>query len=237
MTGGVPDYFDVLEGSPTASQRVFLGVMRALEEHRMVPGQRLVETDLVNRFGVGRNAVREAIQQLAGRGVVDISRNKSPSVRLLDLAETLEVLDVAEAMTVLAARTAASRFDPVRHGRTLDAVVESLSDVDAMSDSGAFSRARRRFYRTILAIGGNRELQRLFPAIGMHIIYSQFQSPQLKDVRTTDYRAIRNAIAARDAAGAAHAGQRHVERVRRIILEIAARETHSAGLDDVVAYP
>jgi DNA-binding GntR family transcriptional regulator len=216
------EHRDLQPNRPTASQQVFLGVMQDLEEHRMVPGQRLVETDLATRFGVGRNAVREAIQQLAGRGVVDISRNKSPCIRLLDLAETLEILDVASAMTGLAARAAAGGFDPARHGEALDAAVEALTDIDAMSERGAFSRTRRRFYRTILSIGGNRELQRLFPAIGMHIIYSQYQSPQLQHVRANDYRAIRDAIVGRDADEAARAGQVHVEHVRRIILQIAA---------------
>src|SRR3546814_3335354 len=58
-------------GSAGATQRVYLGILQDLEKHRMVPGQRLVETELALHFGVGRNAVREAMQRLAVRGVVD----------------------------------------------------------------------------------------------------------------------------------------------------------------------
>src|SRR3546814_8419132 len=58
-------------GEPAGSARpVFLGILRDLETGRMVPGQRLVETELASRHGVGRNAVREAMQHLAARGVV-----------------------------------------------------------------------------------------------------------------------------------------------------------------------
>ncbi|MEO5597728.1 MAG: GntR family transcriptional regulator, partial [Novosphingobium sp.] len=109
-----------------ASQRVYLGIMQDLEARRMVPGQRLVETDLAQRFAVGRNAVREAIQRLAVRGVVDLSRNKSPSIRILDRAETHEILDVAALMTGLAARAAAQGFDAVRHGAMLADAIQSL---------------------------------------------------------------------------------------------------------------
>ena len=69
--------------------------MKDLEEGRMVPGQMLAETNIAVRFGVGRNAVREAMQQLGARGVIDLSRHRSPTIRLLDKAETSEILAVA----------------------------------------------------------------------------------------------------------------------------------------------
>src|SRR3546814_14040142 len=69
----------------SSARPVFLGILRDLETGRMVPGQRLVETELASRHGVGRNAVREAMQHLAARGVVDLSPNRSPAIRKLDL--------------------------------------------------------------------------------------------------------------------------------------------------------
>src|SRR3546814_12998610 len=68
-------------GEPAGSARpVFLGILRDLETGRMVPGQRLVETELASRHGGGRNAGREAMQHLDERksGVV----GKGVSVRV-----------------------------------------------------------------------------------------------------------------------------------------------------------
>ena len=80
-----------MEVHPAGSvQRVYRGLLADLDHGRMVPGQRLVETDLAERFGVGRNAVREAMQRLAARGVVDLSRHRSPAIRRLDGEETME---------------------------------------------------------------------------------------------------------------------------------------------------
>ncbi|MGE4430380.1 MAG: GntR family transcriptional regulator [Sphingobium sp.] len=204
-----------------SSRRVYLGVMQDLETGRMVPGQRLAETDLAARFGVGRNAVREAIQQLAARGVIDLSRHRSPMIRQLDIAETMEVLDVASAMTGLAVRTAADRYDAGLHADLLNATLIMLDEADRLDEPGMFSRARRDFYRTLLHIGGNRELQRLFPAIGMHIIYAQYQSRRMRDVRSADYRQIIAAVASHIPDAAGRAGEDHVEHVRQIILEWA----------------
>jgi DNA-binding GntR family transcriptional regulator len=193
--------------------------MDDLEQGRMVPGQRLAETDLAARFGVGRNAVREAMQQLAARGIIDLSRNRSPAIRQLDQDETMEVLDVASVLSRLVASSAAARFDAEAHAPLLAVTMEMLAEADRIDEPGMFSRARRHFYRTLLLIGGNRELQRLFPAVGMHIIYAQYQTRQLRGIRLADYRGIIDAVAARDVQAAEQASHDHVERVRRIVLE------------------
>lgn len=206
-------------GKITASERVYRGIMQDLEDGRMVPGQRLIETELAQRFAVGRNAVREAIQRLSVRGVVDSTRFRSPAIRQIDAGETDEILDVAEALTVLAARAAALAFARERDHAALVSAVSALTQLDAHSPLGAFSRARRRFYRTILAIGRNRELQRLFPAVGMHIVYSQFQLPALRQLRIADYQAVCDAIIARDPDRAARAAQDHIAHVRATIAQ------------------
>lgn len=209
-----------------SSDRVYRGIMNDLEEGRMVPGQRLAETDLSARFGVGRNAVREAMQRLAARGIIDLSRHRSPAIRQLDPAETMEVLDVADVLSRLVASKAAALYDAEAHAPMLAVTMEMLEEADRTDEPGMFSRARRHFYRTLLLIGGNRELQRIFPAIGMHIIYAQYQTPQLRGIRLTDYRRIMEAVAAGDLKAAEQASHAHVARVRAIIVE---RSTKLAG--------
>jgi len=206
----------------SASERVSFGIMRDLEQQRLVPGQRLIETEIAHRFGVGRNAVREAIQRLAVTGIVDLSRNRSPSIRRLTIEETLEVLEVAEAMTALLARLAARNFDGLVHLPRMQAVLSELADCAVTRDSDAFSRMRRHFYRTLLDITGNRELDRHFTAMNMHIVYLQYRSTLLQDARFKDYRAICQAVIDRDTRGAEVAARQHVKRVRHLIQELSA---------------
>ncbi|MCX7285514.1 MAG: GntR family transcriptional regulator [Novosphingobium sp.] len=205
------------EGS---AQRVYRGIMKDLEEGRMVPGQSLAETKIAALYGVGRNAVREAMQQLAARGVMDLSRHRSPAIRLLDKPATFEILDVAGVMTALAARSAAHNHVPHQHAALTEAALAMLVEADASDEPGMFSRARRHFYRALLHIGGNRELQRLFPAIGMHLIYAQYRSRRLRGIRLADYQEIMAAVVAGDPARAEQAALRHVENVRQVIAEM-----------------
>lgn len=212
-------------GSAGATQRVYLGILQDLEKHRMVPGQRLVETELALHFGVGRNAVREAMQRLAVRGVVDLRPNQSASIRKLDINETIEILEVAAEMTSLAASIAARNYDPAQHGEAFKLVMRNLAESEESRQPSDFSRARRQFYRTLLQIGGNRELQRLFLAIGVHVIYSQYQSYQLQQIRLADYRAIFETVCAKDIAAAAAAGRAHVNHERDFITEADAGDS------------
>ncbi len=203
-----------------SSRRVYAGIIDDLEARRLVPGQRLIETDLARRFEVGRNAVREAVQHLAARGVVDLAQNRSPTIRQLTREQSLDVLEVAEAMTRLAVRRAADGFDPERHQGPWREACERLVTAARQDEGGAFNRARRHFYRLLLAIGGNSELQRLFPAIGMHIIHAQYASERLREIRLADYHLIAQAVAAKDCEAASSAATNHIVNVRALIQEV-----------------
>lgn len=212
------------DDSVSAADRVATAIVAALEQQQMVPGQRLVETALAAQFGVGRNAVREAVQRLAAKGIVDLSRNRSPAIRRLDVKEALEVLEVAEAMVSLLARLAAQNFTKRAHCEKLKAVMRKLDSTDTIG----FNRARRRFYRTLLDIGANRELDRLFSTIHMQILYAQYQSPRLYEIRRTDYATLAEAVMTGDGKAAETIVRRHVKRVREIVLEIAGTQTPEA---------
>lgn len=65
------------------------------------------ETTLAQQLGVGRSTVREAIRQLAGRGVLDSRQGSGVYVTALDAPEDWDqVLRKADVVTVLEARTA-----------------------------------------------------------------------------------------------------------------------------------
>ncbi len=208
-----------------ASQRVYHGILQDLEQHRMVPGQRLIETELALQFGVGRNAVREAMQRLAVRGVVDLKPNQSASIRKLDKEETIEILEVAADLTSLAAKIAAGQYEAAAHGDMFEQVMRDFTACEDLRQPSEFSRTRRQFYRTLLQIGGNRELQRLFLAIGVHVIYSQHQSYELQQIRLADYRDIYAAVCAGDVARAAKAGRAHVDHERDFIIKSYATKS------------
>jgi DNA-binding GntR family transcriptional regulator len=208
--------------SISASDAVFFGIVNGLELQKFVPAQRLVESDLAEQFVVGRNSVREALQRLAAEGIVELHRHKGAAIRTLSLQETLDVLEVAERMTGLLARSAARGVASSGLKPILTECLKALKTANAGNDAAAFTSARRRFYRCLLDMGGNRELKRLFPTIQMPIVYAQYRLPALQKLRLRDYGEIATAVRAGREDEADAAGSAHVQHVRQ---EIASRAT------------
>ncbi|MCP5284032.1 MAG: GntR family transcriptional regulator [Burkholderiaceae bacterium] len=207
-------FTDAPEG---ASDAVFFGIVHGLERRVFVPGQRLVEADLAARFDVGRNSVREALQRLAAEGVVEILRHKGAAIRALTVQETMDVLEVAERMTGLLARSAARGVAAGRGPQALARALQQLRSADSAQDPDAFARARRSFWRALLDLAANRELRRLFPSIHMPIVYAQHPIAALQKLRLRDYEAIGQAVAQRREELADARGMEHVRNVRREI--------------------
>ncbi|NYH98599.1 DNA-binding GntR family transcriptional regulator [Cupriavidus plantarum] len=244
---GAPSPANDAASGRSASDNVFFGILKGLELGRFVPGQRLVETDLVTEFGVGRNSVREALQRLAAEGIVELPRHRGAMIRRLTLQETLDVLDVAERMTGLLARAATRGSGDRAQAQALRAAVQELvgaEKAERVGDRGdrsgrgvagaagagdddakagarpivSFSTARRRFYRALLDMGGNQELRRLFPTIHMPIVHAQHRLTSLQQMRLADYRRIATAVLAGNPDEAEAAGAAHVQNVRAAIL-------------------
>ena len=201
----------------SASDQVFFGIVNGLEFQKFVPAQRLVEIDLAEQFGVGRNSVREALQRLAAEGMVELHRHKGAVIRSLSMQETLDVLEVAERMTGLLVRAAARGAAASGLKTILSGNLKALKAADAANDVAAFTSARRRFYRCLLDMGGNRELQRLFPTIQMPIVYAQYRLSALQKIRLRDYTKIATAVKAGRQDEAEAAGAAHVQHVRQAI--------------------
>ena len=202
----------------SAPSVVFYGIMNGLAEQKFVPGQRLVEADLAEQYQVSRNSVREALQQLAAQGVVELPRNKGAAIRALSLQETLEVLDVAERMMGLLAKSAAQGIAAGQPDEPIRAALTELDQADTTKDMDTFARARRSLYRALLQTSGSSELRRLFPSIQMPVVYAQHRPSSLQQVRMRDYQAVCEAVLRGDADAADAAGLAHVQHVREAIV-------------------
>jgi DNA-binding GntR family transcriptional regulator len=89
-----------------------VGQMRTdIRTGRLVPGQRLVETDMMMHLGVSRGHVREVFRRLRAEGFIEIERNRGASVRKISRLEVVSAMEVLEAITLLIIRRVASQAD------------------------------------------------------------------------------------------------------------------------------
>lgn len=199
---------------------VFNGIVQGLYEGRYGPGQRLAEVDLTTTYGVSRGSVREALNRLAAAGIITLSLHRGAQIRALTRGDVADILEVLELMLGLAGRRAASRIDVGGNRGTFEDAAAELLDYRGQIGSFDFIRARNRFYRALVEVGGNRELGRILRSVQVHLVRVQLRSDRIEETRFLDYRAISSAVLAGDAAGAERACRRHVKTVAKAIREL-----------------
>lgn len=211
-----------------AIRTVIEGVIELLEAGRLAPGQRLIESQLCERFGVGRNTVREGLQRLAAEGIVELHRNRGACVRELSLEEAIQTLEVTELLTGLAARSAARRIGDGGAQEQMKSALRALDHAHKEGDLRSFVRARRMFFNSLITIGGNRELQRILATIHVHVLRAQFQLTDIQRRLQADFRAIGEAVLAGEPAQAEHLARRYVRRLRASMIALQSSE-HGNG--------
>jgi len=129
-------------------------ILEAIERGNYRPGDRLVESELADRFGVSRTPIREALQRLETQAVLRRD-GRSLIVATLDHHQMAELYAVRAELEALAARLAARQASP-EEVRVLAAMVEE--DHALVGDPLALVRANRRFHGQIHRASHNRYL-------------------------------------------------------------------------------
>jgi len=129
-------------------------ILEAIEQGDYRPGDRLVESELADRFGVSRTPVREALQRLETQSML-ARDGRSLIVASLDHNQLAELYVVRAELEGLAARLAAKHASP-EEIRVLRGMIEE--DRAHLADPEAMSRANKRFHRQIHLASHNRFL-------------------------------------------------------------------------------
>mgnify|MGYP001157137795 CR=1 FL=1 len=129
-------------------------VLEAIDGGIFKPGDRLVESDLAERFGVSRTPIREALQRLETQSLL-ARDGRSLIVATLDHNQMTELYAVRAELEALAARLAARHATGEEVRVLRDLVTE---DRGLIGDPLALSSANRRFHKQIHLASHNRYL-------------------------------------------------------------------------------
>jgi len=120
-------------------------ILRMIEDDvvdgRTLPGTRLDERVLAERFGVSRTPIREALVRLSSLGVVEIRRNRGAFVTELSSARLLGMLEVLSDLKVMAANRSARRMTLEERQQLSVLSDEMTAHVEAGNLRGYFEKA------------------------------------------------------------------------------------------------
>ena len=139
-----------------------LGELReAIIDGRIAQGEALREVPLSRTLGTGRSAVREAIRQLVQEGLVDYELHRGAFVRVMSLADRLDVYVAREAIEAGVARLAVEASPPPDLSE-LRAAMEYLRTTAEGHDrvTAELIEADIRFHEELVRLAGSARLTR-----------------------------------------------------------------------------
>lgn len=196
-------------------------ILAAIEAGTYRPGDRLVESELAERFGVSRTPVREALQRLETQAML-VRDGRSLIVASLDHNQLAELYTVRAELEALAARLAARHATP-EEIRVLSQMVED--DQRAVHDPEALARANRRFHRQIHLASHNRYLVQQLDLVHRSMALMARTSLAAEgrgETALAEHKAIVEAIAAGDGATADRALRQHISMAWETRLKLEA---------------
>lgn len=117
-------------------------------------GERLDEVRLATSFGVSRTPFREALQMLAGSGLVELIARRGAYVRHPGIVELVEMFEVMAELEALCGRLAARRISP---GELAELSIAARACERALEkeDSDAYYHENEQFHFLIYQASGN----------------------------------------------------------------------------------
>lgn len=130
-----------------------------IQQGRLVPGQRLVETDMMELLGVTRGRVREVFKRLESDGLVQIEKNRGASVRKISREEVRYVTEVLEDISLLMINKVARRMGDSGSVKKLKASLDAVRRFERESSRitrvQAYMGENARFWGSLAEVAGN----------------------------------------------------------------------------------
>lgn len=209
-------------------------IERLILDGELERGARINELALAARLGMSRGPLREACRSLAQAGLLEARMNRGFFVRQIDHKEVADLYDLRAALMRLAGELVAQRVSDGDLTR-LEALVDAMDAARDEGDTARFQDLNAEFHAVLVHAADNRRLQQVYDGLVKELRLFRrrgLASGDAMSASNREHRAIVEAIAARDPAGAATAMGNHILQGKTRFLSAAAEQ-----LDEPVRQP
>ncbi len=145
-------------------------VITAIEEDvfslRFPSGSKITESDLVTRYGVSRNTIREAIAHLLANGILEKIANRGVHVKKIRYEDIEEIFRLRKPFELEAIRVIGKmEFIPIALMRALERVEKLNFEADWQS----YVDADMNFHSTLIESADSPRLSRLYASLSAEV--------------------------------------------------------------------
>lgn len=178
-----------------AKERVLQTLSAWLVDGTLEPGERIYDEELSKYFQVSRTPVREALQVLSEKNLVEILPGRGTRVAPIDLNDLSQSYPLLSHLHGFAVRLAFDRITPdILTG--LESRNEQLSKVIADGTLTEVQEADRLFHQDLVALAENKYLSAYIDDLSIHINRTETQFFKKKAFRSHSVEGHNRIIAA-----------------------------------------
>lgn len=212
-------------------EQVFELLRTEITEMRLLPGQRLVERELIERLGVSRTTIREALRQLSAEGLVTTIPQKGAIVAVPSAKDAAEVYEVRALLEGIIARQFAEKASDEEMRRLRDAFNAMEQRYRESEDPQQLLRSKRGMYDVLFDGADNPTVNSILKGFQARVVVMRaatLATPGRAKESLEEIRVMVEAIERRDAAEAARASTHHVEQAAKTLFESPLMKRESA---------
>ena len=186
----------------------------------LVSGGLYSVAELAEKLEVSRTPVREALIELATRGMVRFERNRGVRILGTSIHDLEEIFEIRLMLEVPAAHRAAGRMLPVE----VKGLRSRLASMERAAEAGDVARLwvyDRQFHRALLVASGNHRLADYVDTLrDMVLVRGVTTAGRARSLETivAEHRAILERVEAGDPEGTATALRAHIEQTARLLI-------------------
>jgi DNA-binding GntR family transcriptional regulator len=206
---------------------VFDELRAAILRGEYAPLQRLIETELIERYGTTRFVLRNALTRLATEGMVELQPNRGARVRRISAEEAIEITEIRRAVEALVAARAAQRITD-EEITDLKALGSAMTSAVENMDTLGYSELNAQLHSSVRRIADHHTATRIIEQLHGQMVRHQFRLslvPGRPSVSLPEHLAIIDAICARDPEQAERAMRVHLDSVLKMLTTVVTSTT------------
>ncbi|MGF9761771.1 GntR family transcriptional regulator [Microvirga sp. 0TCS3.31] len=210
----------------TRSDSVYAGLRRAIIEQALMPGDKLTEDVIGERFGVSRTIVRTVLARLHAEGLVNMQPNKGATIAQPSLSEAQDVFETRmclerQVLVRLAERVTNDDIERLQKHVHLETKASEHNGPAAIRLAG-------EFHILLASLSGNKVLARYVDEVVSRcsLILALYSRPHSSDCSINEHQQIIDALRAGNSQAAVDAMDHHLKAVTDRALLSSTSDKH-----------
>ena len=202
-------------------EKIYKDIRNDIMQGKLLPGQRVVESVLVERFKVSRSPIRESLRRLESEGMITLEHNKGITVSRLSSQEIEEIYNLRWLLESYAAHLSAERAtkNDVAYLRDLNSKLKAAAkNYDLMS----WIHNNVLFHDFLSENSGNGNLTQVLSTIKRRVYryhYMIIRIPGHFKTYLDQHEGILKACENKDGKGAERHMKAHLQTIKRVLID------------------